>query len=160
MSIDMFLRVEGVTGESQDANHKTWTDINSFSWGASQPNNMSVGGGGGTGKVSFQDLHVNALIDKSTPAILKQCATGKHIPMVELSICKAGGGQIEYVRIILQDVMVTSVRFTGSHEDDTVGIVYTFQASQVKQQYWEQTMKGGKGAESATGWSIKENREL
>jgi type VI secretion system secreted protein Hcp len=25
---------------------------------------MSVGGGGGAGKVNFNDLHVNALIDK------------------------------------------------------------------------------------------------
>lgn len=47
MAIDMFLKVEGVTGESKDSNHISWTDITSFSWGASQPGNMSVGGGGG-----------------------------------------------------------------------------------------------------------------
>ena len=35
MAIDMFLKVEGVTGESKDSNHTGWTDITSFSWGAS-----------------------------------------------------------------------------------------------------------------------------
>ncbi len=62
---------------------------------------MSVGGGGGAGKVNFNDLHVNALIDKSTTAILKHCASGKHLTKVELSVCKAGGQQVEYTRITL-----------------------------------------------------------
>ncbi|SUB69212.1 Hemolysin-coregulated protein (uncharacterized) [Pluralibacter gergoviae] len=33
MAIDMFLKVEGVTGESKDSHHTGWTDITSFSWG-------------------------------------------------------------------------------------------------------------------------------
>ncbi|EKP4478785.1 type VI secretion system tube protein Hcp, partial [Cronobacter dublinensis] len=69
MAIDMFLKVEGVTGESKDANHSNWIDVLSFNWGAAQPGNMSVGGGGGAGKVNFQDLAVQAIVDKGTPAI-------------------------------------------------------------------------------------------
>ncbi|EPC4310549.1 type VI secretion system tube protein Hcp, partial [Cronobacter sakazakii] len=52
MAIDMFLKVEGVTGESKDANHSSWIDVLSFNWGAAQPGNMAVGGGGGAGKVN------------------------------------------------------------------------------------------------------------
>ncbi|WP_058912963.1 Hcp family type VI secretion system effector [Entomohabitans teleogrylli] len=159
MAIDMFMKVEGASGESKDAHHQGWTDIRSFSWGASQPGNMSVGGGGGAGKVCFNDLHVSALIDKSTPALLKHCASGKHLVKIELSICKAGGEQVEYGRITLEDVLVTNVQYTGARDEDTVGIAYAFQAAKVKQQYWEQTDKGGKGAESSAGWNIKENRE-
>ena len=159
MAIDMFLKVEGASGESKDSNHKGWTDITSFSWGASQPGNMSVGGGGGAGKVCFNDLHVNALVDKSTPALLKHCSSGKHLTKIELSVCKAGGSQVEYVKITLDDVLVTAVQYTGASGEDTVGVTYSFQASKVKQQYWEQSDKGGKGAESSAGWNIKENRE-
>jgi type VI secretion system secreted protein Hcp len=159
MAIDMFLKVDGVTGESKDSNHTGWTDITSFTWGASQPGNMSVGGGGGAGKVNFTDLHVNALIDKSTTAILKYCASGKHVTKIELSVCKAGGTQIEYTRITLEDVLVTAVEYSGSNDGDLVGISYAFQASKVKQQYWEQSSSGGKGAESSAGWNIKENKE-
>ncbi|MDR2227363.1 MAG: type VI secretion system tube protein Hcp [Providencia sp.] len=158
MAIDMFLKVKGADGESHDSKHKNWTDINSFSWGASQPGNMAVGGGGGAGKVNFNDLHVNALIDKSTPAILKYCASGAHIETVELSVCKAGGEQIQYARVLLTDVLVTSVQYTGAGGDDTLGVSYSFQAAKVKQQYWEQTEKGGKGAEVSAEWNIKENK--
>lgn len=159
MAIDMFMKVDGVTGESKDSNHTGWTDITSFSWGASQPGNMSVGGGGGAGKVSFQDLSVTALIDKSVTAILKNCSSGKHLSKVELSVCKAGGTQVEYVKITLEDVLITTVHYTGADSGDTVGITYGFQASKVKQQYWEQSSSGGKGAESSAGWNIKENKE-
>ena len=49
MAVDMFMRVEGATGESKDSNHRNWTDIQSFSWGATQPNTMASGGGAGAG---------------------------------------------------------------------------------------------------------------
>lgn len=45
MAVDMYLKVESVNGDSQDAQHKEWTDIQSFSWGASQLGSMSTGGG-------------------------------------------------------------------------------------------------------------------
>ncbi len=56
MAIDIYLKVEGTTGESQDSKHKGWTDVLSFEWGLHNPCNMAVGGGGGAGKVSFNDL--------------------------------------------------------------------------------------------------------
>jgi len=56
-------------------------------------------------------------------------------------------------------MLVTAVNYTGSDSGDTVGITYSFQASKVKQQYWEQTSTGDKGAESSAGWNIKENKE-
>jgi type VI secretion system secreted protein Hcp len=160
MPVDMYMQVDGVSGESKDANHKGWTDILSYSWGANQPGSMVTGGGGGIGKVSFDDLQVVAYADKATPAILKFCANGKHIPQVQLSICKAGGSQVEYKRITLTDVLVSALQQNASQNSEAVQISYRFQAAKVKQQYWEQTDQGGKGSESVLAWSIKENREM
>ncbi|MEI2415191.1 type VI secretion system tube protein Hcp [Orrella sp. JC864] len=159
MAVDMYMKIDGANGESKDANHKDWTDIQSFSWGATQPGNMAMGGGGGTGKASFNDLHVVARIDKAAPAVMKHCASGKHLSRVELSVCKAGGSQIEYTKITLEEVLVTSVQLTGEHESEAVLVNYAFQAARIKQQYWEQTDKGGKGAESLVAWDIKQNKE-
>ena len=53
MALDMFMRIEGVNGESKDANHKDWTDIRSFTWGAEQPGSMNTGGGGGAGDDAY-----------------------------------------------------------------------------------------------------------
>jgi len=159
VAVDMFMKIDGANGESKDANHKDWTDIVSFSWGATQPGNMASGGGGGAGKASFNDLHVVARIDKAAPAVMKHCASGKHLSKVELSVCKAGGQQVEYSKITLEDVLVTSVQISGENLSEAVMVNYAFQAAKVKQQYWEQTEKGGKGAESLVAWDIKQNKE-
>jgi len=156
----MFMKIDGANGESKDSNHKNWSDIISFSWGATQPGNMASGGGLGAGKASFNDLHVVARIDKAAPAVMKHCASGKHLGKVELSVCKAGGQQVEYSKITLEDVLVSSVQLSGELNSESVVVNYAFQAAKVKQQYWEQTEQGGKGAESLVAWDIKQNKEV
>lgn len=160
MSVDIYLRVEGATGESKDSAHTGWIDSLTFNWGASQPGNMNVGGGGGTGKVAYKDLTVQAYIDKATPSLLKYCSSGKHVTKVELSLCKAGGTQIEYSRIVLEDVLIATVEFNGIGDTDEVIVNYAFQASKVKMHYWEQSSQGSKGAETMSGWDIKQNKEM
>lgn len=159
MSTDLFLKIDGINGESKDANHNGWINVDTFSWGASQPGNMAVGGGGGAGKVQYRDLTVHTKIDKSTPAIMRYVSSGKHIGKIEVSVCKAGGTQIEYCRITLEDVLVTNVGFNGAASSELLGLSYQFQSAKVKIQYWEQSSTGGKGPESSSGWNIKENRE-
>ncbi|WP_273852508.1 Hcp family type VI secretion system effector [Serratia bockelmannii] len=159
MAMDMFLKVEGINGESKNANHKQWIDVFSFNWGARQPGNMAVGGGGGAGKVNFRDLTVQALIDKATPALLKYCSAGKHLAKVQLSLCKAGGQEVEYTHITLEDVLVTHTDFIGVEHGSTLGIEYSFQAGKVSMEYWEQAKQGNKGASVQMGWDIKQNKE-
>ena len=126
MALDMFMRIEGVSGESKDSNHKSWTDIQSFSWGAEQPGSMSSGGGGGAGKVNFDDLTVVAAIDKAAPTVLKNCSVGQHLGKVEISVCKAGGNQVEYSRTTLEDVLITDVKFVGAKENESLIMEYSF----------------------------------
>jgi type VI secretion system secreted protein Hcp len=156
MAIDMYQLVDGVSGESADANHSGYSDVVSLSWGATQHASMA-GGGGGAGKVSFSDLTVTAEMDKGTPGLLKLCASGKHIPNVKISICKAGGTQIEYSTVVLKDVLVTGVQFTGASSGETVHVNYSYQAAIVEHHYWVQGKDGSKGAESQMGWDVKQN---
>jgi type VI secretion system secreted protein Hcp len=156
MAIDFFQRVEGVAGESADANHSGWTDIQSISWGASQAASIS-GGGAGAGKVSFSDLTVTANIDKATPALLKMCASGKHIAKVEISGQKAGGTAMEFTKVVLNDVLVTGVQFAGATGGEQMQVVYSYQAAKVEHHYWVQGKDGSKGAETQMGWDVKGN---
>ena len=163
MGVAMFLKVDGTTGESADSQHTGWTDIRSFSWGARQPAARSSGGGGNAGKANFDDLIVTAYMDKSTPAIMKYCASGKHLPKVEISSCKTGGKQIEFSRVTLEEVIVTLAQVAGTDDSDATDrlvMKYGFQAARVKKQYWEQNESGGKGAEVTMGWDVKKNTEM
>jgi len=156
MTIDMFQLVDGASGESADSNHSGYSDVVSLSWGASQAASIS-GVGGGSGKVSFSDLTITAAMDKATPAILKMCSSGKHIPNIKISICKAGGTQVEYSTVVLKDVLVTGVQFAGTSGGETMEVNYSYQAAKVEHHYWVQGKDGSKGAESQMGWDVKQN---
>lgn len=160
MSTDIFLKVDGVIGESKDAQHQGWIQIESFNWGATQPSGMEAGSGGGSGKVRYRDLTVNAFIDKAVPNIMRYVSNGKHINSVQVSSCKAGGEQLEFFRITLKQVMVTDVIFNGASEHDLFSVTYCFRAAEVSTHYFEQISEGSRGAESSFGWNIKENREM
>ena len=159
MAIALFLKVDGADGESANSKHKNWIDVESFHWGANQPSSMHVGGGGGAGKVSFHDLTTVANVDKSYPAMLVKCASGEHISKVEVAGSKAGGDEVEYFKITLEDVLVTSVDVSGANGAQ-VTVNYSFQAAKVKSEYSVQTDKGGKGATSTFGFNIKENKKV
>ena len=49
MASDYLLKLEGIKGESVDVKHKDEIEIESFSWGATQPAAV-VSGGGGAGR--------------------------------------------------------------------------------------------------------------
>lgn len=144
---NLFLKADNVAGESQDAAHKGSIDINSYNWGAQRA-------AAGNGAVSYNNLSVHTIIDKATPAMLLFASNGTKIRKVELSGCKAGGTAIEYYRITLEDVIVAQILLSDSGD---ANVEYEFQADSVKMQYWEQSPTGGKGAETRSGWNIKNN---
>jgi type VI secretion system secreted protein Hcp len=106
-AVDMFLKLEGVDGESTNAAHKGWIEVLSWSWGASQ---MGSGGGGG-GAAGRGELkgHVTLIkrIDKATPLLFKRCSDGTVLALVTVELTR-GGGQT-YLKYELKEVFVSSI---------------------------------------------------
>src|SRR5271166_3289945 len=65
MAVDMFLKLDGVTGESKDKVHSKEIDILVWSWGMTNDGSAQVGGGAGSGKVNVQDISIDT---RRTPA--------------------------------------------------------------------------------------------
>lgn len=125
-SSDYFLKLDGIDGESIDDKHKGEIEVASFSWGASNPGRPGFGGGAGSGKVSFQDFHFVKTTDKASPTLLKSCATGVHIKKATLTVRKAGRDQQEYLKINLQDIVVSSFeqKADGEAEVDSFSLSF------------------------------------
>jgi type VI secretion system secreted protein Hcp len=114
MAFDAFLKIEGIDGESQDKDHKNEIEIDSFSWGVTNP---STGGGGrgGGGRAMNQDFHFIAPVSKASPSLMLACCTGRHFATATLTCRKAG---TEFEKIELFDVLVSSYSPSGdTHED-------------------------------------------
>jgi type VI secretion system secreted protein Hcp len=112
-AFDAFLEIDGIQGETEDPRHKDTIEIYSFSWGISQTGSASGGSGGGAGKASFQDLHFSTSVSKASPKLMLACATGQHIASVVFFVHRGGDTQ-DYIKITLEDVLVSSYQTSGS----------------------------------------------
>lgn len=158
MAIDMFLKLDGIKGESADHKHKDSIDLLSWSWGGHQTGSTHVGSGSGSGKVSFQDLSIHKYIDCGTSPLWKHLADGKHIPKGELIIRKAGGDALEYFVLKLENIIISSASTGGSHGDERLTENISLNFGKFKLIYKKQNADGSAGAPVETGWDIPANK--
>lgn len=160
MAVDMFLKIEGIKGESQDKSHQNEIDIQSYSWGVSQSGTLAFGGGGGAGKAQFQDLHFTSRVSKASPLLFLGCATGEHIKDATLSVRKAGGQQQDFLIIKLNDVLVSSYQTGGSSGGDIPTEQISLNYSKIEYFYKPQNEDGSLGGEIRAGWDLKLNKKI
>jgi len=161
MAVDMFLKLDGIKGESKDKDHKDEIHIESWSWGLSQAGNFSVAGGGGAGKVNVHDISITKYLDVSSPKLMARCADGGHIASGLLTVRKAGGDKpVEYLKVTLTDLLVSGVQHSGSGSSDLVmeSLSLNFAKFKVEYQLQDEKGKGSPGGEM--GWDVKANTKL
>lgn len=156
---DVFIKIDGIPGESKDSSHAGWIDVINLNYGVAQSSAAFTGGGSGVGKANFAPLTFTHYVDKATPNLMKYCAAGKHVPKVELSCCKVGDGSQEYMRVTLTECLITHAGPAGSSADaritESVAISYGMISVQVK----EQNTDGSMGASVTGAWDVKGNKE-
>lgn len=160
MAQDMFIKIAGIDGESADSSHKNEIEVLSWEWEILQTSNMHSGSGGGSGKATVGDLKFVHAVDRSTPNLMKYCLTGKHINEALLTVRKAGGSPLEYLKITMNDVIVSRVRPYGSTKDETrVCEEVNLSFSKVKEEYVVQNAAGGSSGAVTASFDIKGNKE-
>src|SRR5215210_5284318 len=108
MAVDMFLKLGDIKGESQDKVHNGEIDVLAWSWGMANSGTTHMGSGGGSGKVSVQDISFTKYVDSASNALIMHCCEGKHITKANLVCRKAGGKPLEYIKIDLEDVVISA----------------------------------------------------
>jgi type VI secretion system secreted protein Hcp len=163
MAFDAFLKIDGIKGESADTKHKGEIDIMSFSWGASQTGVSATGGGGGAGKVHFQDIHFVKKADASSPLLMLNCANGAHIKEANFVVRKAGGEQLEYLKIKLTDILVSSYKeHAATQKGDEIPMEeVSLNFAKVEYSYQPQGADGkAQGGPILAGWDVKANAKF
>ncbi len=158
MAQDMFLKIEGVEGEAKDGVHGKEIDVLAYSFGVSQSASMHMGGGGGSGKCSVQDITITKPIDKSSTELFLRSCTGKHYPSAILTIRKAGDTPVEYLIYTMTEVIISSVSTGASKDSDSVSEQVSLNFAKIKIDYKEQSAEGGVASEPTMTFNIKENK--
>jgi type VI secretion system secreted protein Hcp len=159
MAVDQFLKIEGVDGEAEDDSHTKEIDILAWSWGASQSGTTHMGPGAGAGKVSVQDISVTKYVDAASHALLKAVCKGTHFKEAKLCVRKAGDKPLEYIKITMNDLIISSLSSGGSGGEDRLTENISLNFAKFKYEYTIQKADGSGGATKETTWNIPKNIE-
>ena len=157
MSVDMFLKIDDIEGESVDDVHAGEIDVLSWGWGMSQSGTTHSGRGGGAGKVNVQDFSFVHYIDKASANLLKMCCNGKHFEEATLVVRKSGEMPLEYLIITMKNGLISSVSTGGSGGEDRIKEEVTLNFSEFKTEYVPQMADGSGDASVIVGWNIANN---
>ncbi len=160
MAVDMFLKLGDVKGESVDDKHKDEIDVLAWSWGLSQSGTTHTGSGGGAGKVNVQDVSLTKWVDKASPNLVLGCSIGKHYPEALLTVRKAGEKPLEYIKLTMKDVLVSSVSTGGSHGEDRLTENVTLNFAEYKMEYAPQKADGSGDAAVTAAFHIAKNVKI
>ena len=132
----MFLKVQGVTGEVVDTEHKGEIEVVSWSWGMQA-------GGETAGVARITELNIVKRVDLASATLMNFLRSRKVVNQAQLVVRKAGKTPLVYFKIDLESVRVMSLK-TESENSELVERV-SFGFSKVKVSYTPQSATGAAG---------------
>jgi type VI secretion system secreted protein Hcp len=157
MAVDMFMQIDTIDGEAQDSKHKKEIDVLSWSWGMSTSGSAHNGSGAGAGKANVHDLTFTKWVDNATPKLALACCLGKHFKDATLVIRKAAEKPVEYLKIKMETVLISSVSTRESGRQDRLTENVTLNFAKVSLDCTPQDDKGAAGTAIPTSWDIASN---
>jgi type VI secretion system secreted protein Hcp len=166
MPSDYYLKIEGVKGETTAKGLADYMEIDSFSFGASNPSTIgSAGGGSGAGKVSLSSFNVMKRTDAASPVLFQACCQGEHYPTATVEIKKPtgkDGEQQTYLKYVFTEVYIDSVQWSGASGAGAYpSESLSFSFEKVEVNYFPQDAKGKIATASKdASWNVTTNSSV
>lgn len=156
---DIFLKLDGINGESTDARHAREIEILSYTQTFSGPFAHSTPNtGAAAGKTVCGPVIVMKYVDVSSPDLILNAANGRHIPRAVFTFRRPGKDLAEYYKVTLEDVIILEVEQSDSklnfpnpappraiEKVSLIGRRFLFE-------YTATTATGASGARPKSGW--------
>jgi type VI secretion system secreted protein Hcp len=125
----IYLKLDGVDGNSKDSKHEKWIDIHNWSWGASSSVNM-YGGGKSGGSSQIEPVQFSCITSSVTPTLMKKLLEGTVIPTgtLEMTMRIDDAEEGTWLKVEFTNIMLASM--SQSHDKnnpesyDNVSIVF------------------------------------
>jgi type VI secretion system secreted protein Hcp len=143
MPSDYYLTIAGVTGESQAQGMTNAIELDSWSWGASNPS--SLGGKGlAAGKPSLSDFTCSFALESSTYTLVQDLTKGTHIATATFTGRKTGGGGTPYAYLVITMTNCFITAFsTGGGSSGTPPASLSISYEKIQYQYYTQDTSSG-----------------
>ena len=142
---DIFVKYDGVDGESQDAGHRDWIDGLAMEWGATRDVGGTIGQSRRRGAAVIDDVLLTFEYEKSTPKLAEKLLKGQLIPKLEIEFTATiGGVRQTYLKYELKNVALTSYDFSGYADGGPPTVVVGNSFEEIKVTYTEYDDNGAK----------------
>jgi type VI secretion system secreted protein Hcp len=158
---EMFLKLDGVKGESLDQKHGEEIEIKKWDWTTICHVKWDLNQGGQSTKVDIQGITVEKICDKASVILYQCCVTGKHIPTARITCRKNDGDQkIEYLVVDLTDIIVSKVSFSGDGNEQALNETVELSFAEFKLNYSVQADTGAAAPGATTfGFHIQKQQK-
>jgi len=159
MAVEIFLKLDGIDGESEKKGAEGWIEIFSFSNGASNPSSVAFGTGSGAGKVDISSLSLQKQLDKSSPLLFQKCCQGTHVATGHMIVRESTGGATTetYFQYDMTEVFVDSISWGGAAGGGKPSESVSLSAKSLTVTYWPQDSTGKLGSKIPFGWDVSKN---
>lgn len=161
MTIDVYLQLDGIKGESTDVEHTAWIECTSAQWGVNQPRSAtsSTAGGHTAERCDIRSIFITKLADLASPILMQNCAAGRTLPKARIEFLRADGNgdRVKYYEVELENVLIGSVN-QSIHQGDILQDSISLKFAKVRWKYTQQRIAGGVGGNTSGGWDLSANR--
>jgi type VI secretion system secreted protein Hcp len=114
----IFMFINGINGESQDAKHPMWSQLTGY--------HVNFAGRTGTaGKAAMSSFVVTMPYSLAVPPLLSALVTGKVLPAVKIQAATAGEFELNYLTITLSNVRVSALSESSAGERPVESLAFT-----------------------------------
>lgn len=127
----MFLKLDGIDGESATKGYEKWIEVDSFAFGATH--SIQTGSTGiESGKTELSPVSITKAVDSSSPQKFTAPVGGKHIATGILDLVNAGPDPQKFFEYTFSDIVLASLSFGLQGDRPTEPL--TFDYSKIKLQ--------------------------
>ncbi|HWD19329.1 MAG TPA: type VI secretion system tube protein Hcp [Verrucomicrobiae bacterium] len=138
-----YLLLPGVPGDSTDAAHPKWINLQGFQFGVASP---------GAGGPRFADLSIAKVIDSASPALAQASATGAYFSNATLQVAQSTDNLL--YQITLDNVWVTGVSSAASATNTVFPEDATLRFGKISWTYVNYNKDGSVASNTVTSWDL------
>ena len=162
MSVEMFLKLDGIAGGTKKFSHKAWTDVTSRAWDMQSNRNSAKLVEGE--KTAFRLIAIVKRIGVDSPGIMSLFVQGKTIASADIDIVPIVSkreGRQKYLSINLEDVRVKSIVTGGNSTEEFFNETVSLLFGRVRYEFTVNSMPGSDVAagDFSFAWDLARNSE-
>ena len=135
---DIFAKIGDIKGESDDAKHKDYFDVLSWSWGVTGPLRKTP--------VCPHEFTIDKYVDAASPLLVTAAVQGQVFPTASVTVRKAGSQVGDYLSFTFSNVVITSMQSQATASLDKLNETMTLAYASATFSYKPQQADGSLGA--------------